>query len=487
MMTPAKHVRSGITLTEILISILIMGVGLVSLASLFPVGLERIRQGTRMSRSALLTGAAINEVGAKNLLGPNSFESMPWYGLTSNTNPLYASYRNTWGGTGIAFDPWVQDIPPVPGIGVARTAYGTEGIPVCYDPLWWRAIYRDSGGPQNPGNSTVSNNPTSRPFESRFGRNMDRNSIPPTTLDNAVAPPIPPAQGASAHGLQRLTNEFLPIADDRVVIETFVARDDPVLQQDGEISAAGYENMGSPILPAMRMDPTRPTTNVMAFDWVFTWMFTGRRTDAGNGSVYDGDIVIQHNRPFALDPSTTSNLLAPAGERVVEGIFGYGGAGARVTLLDGSSIAATNFPGYSPNARTVLLRWPISELDPEVRVGSWIADVTYEQFATRESRFRAIFASPASSYYNPAVAEFYRPQRCNWYRVARRSDIEEINGYRQMVVTTETPVKDKTLIWGSGGAQNGEVPGAAGDPVFRNAALIAPAVVNVFPKVFFAR
>ena len=36
--------RSGITLTEILISIMIMGVGLVSLATLFPLGLLRLRE-----------------------------------------------------------------------------------------------------------------------------------------------------------------------------------------------------------------------------------------------------------------------------------------------------------------------------------------------------------------------------------------------------------------------------------------------------------
>ena len=41
----APRRRSGITLTEILISILIMGVGLISLATLFPIGLDRILRG----------------------------------------------------------------------------------------------------------------------------------------------------------------------------------------------------------------------------------------------------------------------------------------------------------------------------------------------------------------------------------------------------------------------------------------------------------
>ena len=47
--------RRGITLTEILISILIMGVGLVSLATLFPIGLLRLREAQRQTRSAYLS------------------------------------------------------------------------------------------------------------------------------------------------------------------------------------------------------------------------------------------------------------------------------------------------------------------------------------------------------------------------------------------------------------------------------------------------
>jgi prepilin-type N-terminal cleavage/methylation domain-containing protein len=46
--------RSGVTLLEVLIAIFILGVGLVSLATLFPIGLTRLANAARNSRSALL-------------------------------------------------------------------------------------------------------------------------------------------------------------------------------------------------------------------------------------------------------------------------------------------------------------------------------------------------------------------------------------------------------------------------------------------------
>ena len=63
--TAASTPRSaGITLTEILISILILGVGLVSLATLFPIGLLRLREAQRQTRSAYLVESATADVAA---------------------------------------------------------------------------------------------------------------------------------------------------------------------------------------------------------------------------------------------------------------------------------------------------------------------------------------------------------------------------------------------------------------------------------------
>jgi hypothetical protein len=102
MIPSTSRSRRGITLTEILISILIMGIGLVSLASLFPVGLERMRQGQRNTRSALLKPAAVAYIDAKLLLSKGRFDSTPWYGQFDPPGAIPA----------VGYDPWIQDLSP---------------------------------------------------------------------------------------------------------------------------------------------------------------------------------------------------------------------------------------------------------------------------------------------------------------------------------------------------------------------------------------
>lgn len=459
----ARRRHSGITLTEILISILIMGIGLVSLASLFPVGMERLRQSQRNNRSALLSGSAQAEIGAKNLFNRQSYLAMPWYGAFSspfdpfvqdlplpttstiiNTQP-FAVPNGVYRGWGLTGDPKGSGVLPA-----APFAPGV-GLPVCYDPLWWYAVYN-----QDP---TIT--PISQPVNSRFGRNLN---LAATSSDGGTP---------SAFGLQRLTN-FYPV-NSPMVQPTFISPDDPVLQEDGELNALA--GTGSPILPIL------DSGGNMTFDWSFSWLFTGRRADVSNATVYEGDVVVFHNRPFALDLTPTG--AAPAGERVVEAIFAYGGS-VRIKLTNGSTING-GAVGYGANDRAVLLRWPGGETDPEVKIGSWIADVTYEQFNNREARFSSGVISALGAM-GPLVGEFYPAQRCHWYRVVRKSTVEDeqsgvtappfTGGYRRMLLTVETPVQSKTLLFGTGAN--------AGTPVFTNAALISPYVINVFPKILYS-
>ena len=94
--TAAGTPRSaGITLTEILISILILGVGLVSLATLFPIGLLRLREAQRQTRSAYLVQSAAADVASRGLLSSNSFTAADLLNLTARV-PLLVPYRRSW-------------------------------------------------------------------------------------------------------------------------------------------------------------------------------------------------------------------------------------------------------------------------------------------------------------------------------------------------------------------------------------------------------
>jgi type II secretory pathway pseudopilin PulG len=467
MTRPVPRSRSGITLTEILISILIMGVGMVSLATLFPLGLQRVREASRFSRSTLLTETALNEIGARNLLFPGQFQP-PAAVFASNGAPLYPFLFTNLGY--FFYDPFLQDGPlPDPTVtfvnggvtfiqpnGVYR-GFGIDGwgpgaghspnqpyipgpgLPVAYDPLWRQA----TGIPPDL---------TGTFHESRFA------------FGQGYIRPDPDGGAPSAYGLQRVTGVdptvpgFFP-----AISQIFVSPEDIVFQSEGTSNKT--PGFGSPVAPDM-------STGQYQVDFSYTWMFTGQRADVSNVTVYEGDVVVFQNRQFALDAVNTpfgGTQYQAIGETVVEGVFGWSGT------LDPLN------PGYANgDDKSVLLRWPASMKDPEVKVGSFIADVTYERNnATDVSRFRP--TAPIV----PGQITFYPGQRCYWYRVAKKTEPQQAvafstdpGPYRQMIVTLTTPVRAKTLLAGNNGALQ---------PVHVNAALVNPSVINVFSKVYYAR
>ena len=96
-----RRPRAGITLIEILISIMILGIGLVSLATLFPIGLLWLRDAQRQSRSAFLAESAQSDMAARALLVKSTFLDpafSPWYTSQTpsghtRTNPTTRSFR----------------------------------------------------------------------------------------------------------------------------------------------------------------------------------------------------------------------------------------------------------------------------------------------------------------------------------------------------------------------------------------------------------
>ena len=475
MIRPSSRVRSGITLTEILISILILGVGVISLATLFPLGLVRLQRAQRLTRGAYLAESAFADLGSRNLLAKASFYPDLINGW--NYDPVNKQY----------YDPWVQDTIDygsnayqVNGNGPYGASRGFgQGLPVVYDPLWWDVAVFSAGLGSTP--STVGAYPGG-PLVSvlyRFGQGVYLRNDP----TDGGSP--------SAQGLQRLTNlnsyKFLPgpnntpsntldsVTNTHVtstVRQIFISPEDVVFQvsngqyNDFTINPVVAPSTTVPDLGLSLANPYPTLTN----DWRFTWFFTGIQADATDGTTFDGDVVICENRPLGVDAVVLPNgttAHVPAGETVVEAIWGFSSTPSYPLVASNVGYANTSA------SRTVVLRWPISMADPDVRVGGYIADVTYERVGGPAN----VAGTEANR--NSAAPRTYPSQRCYWYQVARKTPITSdglLAGYRRMTVTVATPVRAQSLLNFS-----------TGQPVHTEAALVMPSVVNVYPRTVYTR
>ena len=169
-----------------------------------------------------------------------------------------------------------------------------------------------------------------------------------------------------------------------------------------------------------------------------------------------------------------------AGETVYEGVFGYS---TNVACPQPASA------GYGAGAdRTVLIRWFATQPDPVVKVGDWIADVTYERSQMLvNSRFYFRLSCRPVGVPNPlnnGEWDNLPAQRCFWYQVQKVTPAQpdpnpNLAGgpYRSMIVYVNRKLDARTLLQADGSAR----------PCIQNAVLICPNVVNVIPQTFFVR
>ena len=476
MIARVSRARRGITLVEILISILIMGVGLISLATLFPLGLLRLREASRYHRAGIAYEVAGDDIDARALLYKPSF-TQTWY-WTLNSK-----------GQKVPRDPFVQDAvngsttnaiasnPSIPNGRNASTGLPLlqAGLPFCYDPLWRSitGVFPVTAGGLSDPTLDLQAGYVSGFADARFGAGIFAGAYPYLRDD-----PTPNGYSTpSAYGLQRLTN-FIPWVDPKrtpgslnylypftgqnlgyvkagfaqpvdLSGTVFTSNDDIVFNAFG---GGNSPTSFSPLVPDMSVG------NTPQADYRFTWFVTGRQLDAaGNGLQFAGDIVVCDGRQFGYDILPGQSFPAPAGETVVEAVFGYG------TKFLTPGIATS----FSTSDKTVLLRWPSNQPDPMVRVGGWICDVTYEaNVAAYASRVPSVSLNATTF------------ARCYWYQIGKRTDPQADtlipgSGWRSMILTITSPVRDKTLLYTSNA-----------QPYHLNVALVMPSVINVFPRAF---
>ncbi len=77
----------GFSLIELMVSITILGVGILSLAGLFPMAMQRVSAGDMASRATFVAESKIEEL-----------KRVPWDQLTTTAgiDTLHAAFQRTW-------------------------------------------------------------------------------------------------------------------------------------------------------------------------------------------------------------------------------------------------------------------------------------------------------------------------------------------------------------------------------------------------------
>ena len=144
----------------------------------------------------------------------------------------------------------------------------------------------------------------------------------------------------------------------------------------------------------------------------------------------------------------------------------------------------------------MLLRWPPwqsgtseSPADPVVKVGDWIADVTYERSPESvNSRFLQLAATPTRPFsglqnpFNNGEWDNLPAQRCFWYQVQKVTPAQADPYHGRPWLPLDDRLR-RTRRW----RRRTLLDRQRQSRFTMNAALIAPSVVNVIPQTIFAR
>src|SRR3954463_732649 len=76
---PSPHLRRGLSLTEVLISMGILTLGLLGVASVFPVGSLYMQKADISDRGSAIAQSVFSDLMARGMLNPRS-----WYVMTPN-------------------------------------------------------------------------------------------------------------------------------------------------------------------------------------------------------------------------------------------------------------------------------------------------------------------------------------------------------------------------------------------------------------------
>ena len=365
---------------------------------------------------------------------------------------------------------------------------GGPGLPFAYDPLWrYQTVSTANGTPGYYLGDTVSR-PGSAPG-SAF--------IRPDPRTTATARPARTACSGSptSTGPTSRSTTVVPIMPASLFVPSiFVSQEDVVWQEPNAMQHLhGRRQLERPdTSPSPRPSPVIPDLSIVAARAAavarLALLLDVHRPAEPTPATrrrFDGNIVIFENRPFGIQPPSTCRTRrdAPAdlpGRRRDRrrGDLRLQRQRHRRPADHGRRATATGAD------RTVLLRWPTTMPDPVVKVGDWIADVTYERQPGR--RLSAV-ASTADQSHRRAASRT-RPTTASG-TTCRPSAASGTRSRRSCRPATDPDARPIIARWLSTSTRSLQARTRPDRATARrsciNAALIAPNVVNVIPQTIF--
>ena len=323
--------RPGITLVEVLVAILITGIGLLALLTLFPLGALEMAQAIKDDRTSLAAKNAYSI--ARGYFNPNlvgapgiqpGIQNDPF--ITNNTNLLGAWAPANQSGvlptnSATYFSnpyPFLAQTPTIPYLApdlaspVLTTYFGApydkESYPIYVDPIGWKS----------------------------FGSTMLGNVPPPGT-----APP----PGYVLGGYSSIPRTPLSAVNANQSLDRWCTLMDDITFQEN----------GTPSL----------STGTVQRENRYSWAWLIRRPSTGDTSTVDVTVVVYSGRSLTTSGETA---YPPA-----------------------PMVSTSQFIAFDPNSNVVLINYQGGPR-PSVRTGTWILDATVEYYDTRPAPFNPVGA-----------------------------------------------------------------------------------------------
>ncbi|MHC4826969.1 MAG: type IV pilus modification PilV family protein [Planctomycetota bacterium] len=146
MIVWAKQPRRAFSLTEVLLAIFILGIGVIAVAALFPAGIAQQRQSVDDVIGPIVANNALSVLRLK--LEPDDFGSFEEFGVTA---PMF-TVEGDWGWLrpGINRYGWYEVFSDTVGVDQLASEFGTSGYPGA-DPVLIGIPYNMTKWPAHPG------------------------------------------------------------------------------------------------------------------------------------------------------------------------------------------------------------------------------------------------------------------------------------------------------------------------------------------------